>query len=104
MLTRYASNKSCLALTAAVRAFKDAREGTELVSGASDAELRAAISGRPRCDETLTRPSFVPQQLFRASKGRPWSLEGGLARENRILDTVRVFTDLVQIVVLPVLE
>ena len=47
LLTRYASNKSCLALTAAVRAFKDAREGTELVSGASDAELRTAKSGRP---------------------------------------------------------
>ena len=55
LLTRYASNKSCLALTAAVRAFKDAREGTELVSGASDAELRTAKSNR--LDDECGEPS-----------------------------------------------
>ena len=44
LLTRYASNKSCLALTTAVRAFKDAREGIELVSGASDAATRSVYS------------------------------------------------------------
>ena len=51
MLTRFASNKSSLALTAAVTAFKHAREGTELVSGASDAELRAAASVAQDGDE-----------------------------------------------------
>ena len=105
MLTRFASNKSSLVKIVAVAAATDAREGTKLVSGATDAEYAPSLSASPG-DACGVRSALKrTQQVSRASKGRPWSPERGLRTKNRTWACgVRVFADVLQIVVLPVLN
>ncbi len=47
VLTRFASNKSSLVKIGAVAAATDAREGTKLVSGATDAEYAPSLTSSP---------------------------------------------------------
>ena len=101
MLTRYASNKSCLALTTAVRAFKDAREGIELVSSASDAATRSKVSLAQVCDECGVRSALVATAVLQSKYKTPLEARTTYANEKPILHQVRVFADVVRIVGLP---
>ena len=93
MLTCFASTNERLVKNVAVAAALDTCEGTQQVSGATDAEVQTCYARR-RFTKSVRSAFKVPQQVSRASKGRPWSPEGGLRTKNSIRrHHVRLFAD-----------
>ena len=85
-----------------MRAFKDAREGIELVSGASDAATRSKVSLAQVRDECGVRSALVATAVLQSKYKTPLEARTTYANEKPILtNQVRVFADVVRIVGLP---
>ena len=71
MLTRFASNKSSLVKIVAVAAAIDAREGTNVVSGATDAELRTSNLAASLDDARCAAASNVAPAVLQSNYKTP---------------------------------